>query len=142
MVDKIKDTVAAIKLTDDNDILGFFLGESPAQEGIESSIILYRPIYIIQKNHIFNEVPVTSYLTSMYFRYGSHVVHIPYSKIVTHDEASEFFSMFYKRSIGDLIAREENVHASYIKFFDKQDTKDLMSDTDSLLIPSTSEFLQ
>ena len=104
--------------------------------------MLYRPIYITQKNHLFNDVPVTSYLTSMYFRYGSNVVHIPYSKIVTHDEASDFFSMFYKRSIGDLIAREENVHGMYIDFFDRQDMKDAMKDTDSLLVPSTSDFSQ
>ncbi len=143
MEEKNKAVVIALKNKDGHDILGYYLGESTIDDGAhEPCIILYRPIYVHQSVQLIKNIPVTSYATSMYFRYGTQAVNIPYSHILCYDQASEFFTLFYTRSIGDLIAREENVNESYLKFFINKDIKEAMKNTDSLFVDHTTEFLQ
>lgn len=139
MEEKKKAIVVAIKNKDGNDILGYHLGDS--EYAGEPCMVLYRPIFIQQSVHLVDKIPVTTYATTMYFRYGNHAVNIPYASIECHDLASEFFTLFYSRSIGDLIAREEELHNRYMKFYVNNDIKEAMENTDSIFVDFKSQFI-
>ena len=141
MTSKNKATVIAIKLKDGNNILGWYCGESDSEE-YNPYVVLYRPIYIKAYSHFVGEKQITHYGTSSYFQYGSQMVSIPNSEIMCRDIASEFFSLFYAQSIGDIIATEDDVADSYLKFFEKRNTKEAMENTDSILVTHTTEFMQ
>lgn len=135
---------AAVKLKSGKDLLGFFCGNSDPDEelNVPPAIILYRPIEIKLVTYSLHGKPINSYLTDLFFTYGSELVAIPFSEILTHSEASDFFTLFYARSIGDLMANEHDLHDSYIKFFEDSDLRYIMKNTDSIHVESGSEFLQ
>lgn len=130
----------AIKMKDGTNLLGFYYGES--EDG--SRIVLHKPVTIKMMTYTLNGSikPIHAYNTDSYFRYGGSAVSIPYSEITTHDIASEFFTVFYVRSLSDLTYAEDVLNASYIKFFYDSDIRDAMGDTDSILVDNTSEYAQ
>jgi hypothetical protein len=142
MTEKTKHTVVALRTKDGADILGYYCGESDKSEMFGDSIILYRPIYVAPLTNIIKGTPLFTYSASLYFRYGSQVVHMPYSNILHHDIASEFFTSYYFETIGDLIAHDDHVAESHIKFYQRRAIKEIMQSTDSILVECTSEFSQ
>jgi hypothetical protein len=137
MTDK-KTIVMSVKMKDGTNILGFYFGES----NDESRIVLYKPIIIKLVTFSVANKPIRAYVTDPYFQYGSGVVSVPYSDISHHDIASEFFTTFYIRSSSDLMALEDELHDSYIKFFYESDVRKLMEDTDSIFVNVESEYTQ
>ena len=137
--DKKEAVVIAIKTKDGQDILGFYIGDS-GEETEERSMILYRPILINPTTYLVHGSQVHTYATSLYFQFGSGVSYIPYDNIVIKDVASEFFSSFYVRAVGELIAKSSMINDSYSKFYEKQDLSDIMENTDSMYFEQTSEF--
>lgn len=127
-------------MKDGTNILGFYFGES-GEEATEQRVILFRPVTIKLVTYSLNNKPIHAYLTDPYFQYGSNMVSIPYSDISHQDIASEFFSIFYIRSVSDLTSAEDELHASYIKFFYDSDVRKAMRNTDSILVPNESELL-
>lgn len=128
----------AIKMKDGTNLLGFYYGES--EDG--SRIVLHKPVTIRMVTYTLNSTPISTYNTEPYFRYGGSAVSIPYTEITHHDIASEFFTVFYVRSLSDLTYAEDVLNASYIKFFYENDIREAMGDTDSILVENTSEYAQ
>lgn len=129
----------ALKMKDGTNLLGAYYGESEDN----NRIVLYKPITINLSTLFFNSTPINSYTTNMFFQYGGDLVTIPYTDILHHDIASEFFEVFYSKSLSDLLYLEEEVlHKSYIKFFRDSDIRDAMRGTDSILIDNESKYIQ
>ena len=137
--DKKKIYVVCLKTTDGDDILGLYMGENDENE-LDPSIILYRPIYIKPVSYASNGMLVNTYATKHYFNYGSNVSNIPYSKILNRDLASDFFSVFYTKSIGELICEEEKINKSYTDLYEYQNLEIVMEETDSIYCEHISEY--
>ena len=133
--------VVTIRLKDGGDLLAYYCGQT---EEDEKSIILYRPIYIKQVAYRLksNPTPIFTYESDLYSVYGQATVIIPFSMISFYDIASEFYTMYYIRNIGSIIAREETIQEKYIKFLSHKDEQEAMEDTDSILVRVNSEYLQ
>lgn len=136
--------VITLKLKTGEDILGFYCGESDEDTGLEPSILLMRPIKVKQQVQQIQgtNIPVFSYMGDLYSLYGSPLTYIPYSLIVTRDVASDFFSLYYQRTLGNLLALEDRIQESYISSYDMQDVSAAMGDTDSIYVATISEFVQ
>lgn len=136
--------VVALRLKTGEDILGFFCGDSfPDEESKqEPAIILYQPILVKLATIVVHGIPVSAYVTDLYFNYGDAVVAIPFSAIVTRSEASKFFDTFYPRALGELLDKEYELQDSYLKFYHESDLRDIMSGTDSMYIDVATDHLQ
>lgn len=134
--------IVAIRTKDGADLLGFYCGESDKTELFEHSITLFKPIYISPMTSKIGNTTLHTYSASLYFRYGSGVVHMPYSHIRHHDLASPFFTKFYFENIGDVVAYEDNINTSHVKFYERRDIKEAMRGTDSILVESMSQYIQ
>jgi hypothetical protein len=136
--------VVAVRLKSGEDLLGFFCGDSFPEEDSkqESAILLYQPILIKLATFSVHGTPVNTYITDMYFTYGDPVVAIPFSATITRSEASEFFTLFYSRTLGELLDKENTLHESYLKFFNDSDLAEIMRNTDSVFVPTDVDFLQ
>ena len=136
--------VVTVRLKNGADILAYYCGVTEPTEHLEKGLMLYRPIYIKQVGYRIrgSETPVFSYETDLYSLYGPSIITIPLSEISFHDVASEFFTMYYGRNIGNIIAREDMIQEAYIKFMTEKDELEAMGDTDSMLIRIKSEYLQ
>jgi hypothetical protein len=137
MMDK-KTLVMAVKMKDGTNLLGFYYGES--EDG--SRIVLHKPITIKLVTYAVANKPIHAYTTDPYFQYGGSAVSLPYTDITHHDIASDFFTLFYIRSLSDLTYAEDVLAASYIKFFYDSDIRAAMSNTDSILVNCESEYAQ
>ena len=133
-----KQTVVALRLKDGSDILGFYCGECEKTELFEDSIILYRPIYISPHSNVINGVTLYTYSSSLYFRFGSQMIHMPYSNILHHDIASDFFTQLFFENIVDLMSHEDIINDAHSKFYERRAVKDAMKDTDSILLAASS----
>lgn len=136
--------VVALRLKSGEDVLGFFCGDSFPEEDTyqESAILLYQPMLIKLATYSVYNKPVEAYVTDLYFSYGDPVVAIPFSSIITRSEASEFFTLFYVRTLGQLLDKENTLQEKYLKFFETSDLADIMGETDSMYIETESEHLQ
>jgi hypothetical protein len=141
---KLPSIVLSLRTSLGEDILGYYCGETEKDDSFEKCVILYRPVKIKEQLYQYQKTGkiVTQYVTNLYLPFGSSMVYIPYSQILNRSEASVFFDIFYKKTLGELIATEEDAQAAYLKFWNDQDTADAMSDTDSILVTADSEYLQ
>lgn len=141
MDEKSKPIIVALK-TKEGDVLGFYLGESEETETTERGMILYRPVFIEPSTRFFNGKPIYSYDTTSYFEFGSQKVTIPYSRILHHDVASDFFTVFFLENIGEIIAKQDMVNEGYLKYYENRMMKEAMQDTDSVYVHTDVEFMQ
>jgi hypothetical protein len=135
--------VIYLKLKSGEDILGFYGGEMEAEAGMDASIIMMRPLKIKQivQRHPTG-LPVFSYTADLYSLYGTSITCIPHSNVLTRDIASEFFSVYYQRTLGDLLVMEERIQESYVKMWDREDVRTAMGETDSMYMDVECEYKQ
>jgi hypothetical protein len=134
--------VVTLKLKSGYDLLAFYGGEGEESDTIGRSIIVYRPIWIKEVMTSYKDQYVPKYLSDFYSNYGGPLVAIPYAHIITRDVASEFYSIYYQKVIGDLLVADEKLQASYRKYFTYLDEKEVMGSTDSFLVHQETEFVQ
>lgn len=134
--------VIAIKTSKDEDILGYYAGDSEETEVNKRCVIIYKPLCIRIISNVISGKAVAQYVTYPYFQYGGSLVTIPYDNILTKDVASEFFTMFYTRALGEYMVSEDEIHDRYTKLFEKRDFDEIMSETDSIFIDQKSEHKQ
>lgn len=140
MIDK--KIIIVLKTKSDEDVIGFYMGDLEKTDTSESAIMVYRPLCIKLIEKIVNNTVLHQYVTYPYFQYGSKVVTIPHSEIITKDKADPFFVTFYERALGQHIVKEDEIHSGYTKYFEKQDLAEIMEKTDSLYIEQPTEYKQ
>lgn len=136
--------VITLKLKSGEDLIGYYLGEEEESDINQKSVCIYRPIKIKQIHFTVDGYTSNgfNYASDLYSLYGSPMVLIPYSNILTRDVASPFFEIYYERSMGELLALEDKIQDNYIKAYQKQDLREVMKNTDSIYVEQETEHLQ
>jgi hypothetical protein len=126
--------VITLTLKGGENLLGYYCGEAEATAELQASVLIYRPITISEVVYLVNNSPVRSYHTNLYCPYGGSLITIPYSDVTHRDIASEFFTMFYPRTLGELLMKEEALQKSYIDLYEYQNDSVILENTDSILL--------
>lgn len=138
-----KQKIVTVKLKSGEDLIGLSGGIIEDDAHGETCLSLMRPIKI--KRHIrYTEsgYPVFSYVSDLYSLYGSVMTCIPMSIVASIDIASEFFSVYYNRTLGELLVIEERIQEVYIDMYENDDIKSAMEGTDSIYLKVESSYLQ
>lgn len=123
--------VLALKTKRGENILGFFCGEAENPFTKEPSFLLYRPIMVNHINYAQNGGKYHNYISDFYFPYGDRVVRFNQKDVISLDQASEFFSRYYKRVLGEHIVDEEKLQNRIDDMYENKDIAEILAERKS-----------
>jgi hypothetical protein len=136
------ETILAIKKNDGTNILGYYLEDDITKVG-EEFVVLYQPITVSSVTYSTNNTNIRTYMGNPYFMYGeTGIVTIPLKDVVHRDIASDFFKLYYVRTLDEILALEKATQDSYMEFYIKADIKNIMKNTDSIFVDISNEYKQ
>ena len=85
-----------------------------------------------------------NYEHNLYFPFGGTMVEILHDDIRNSEMASDFFSMYYTKVLGEHMVQEETLQKSIIEHYENKNTYDVMEEAGStgFLVKPELEFMQ
>lgn len=136
--------VLSIRTKYGENLLGYYVGDNVNKLSGAATVILYRPI-IVKYIEYHNQGKIfQNYEHAFYFPFGGPMVEILVSDIRHSDVATDFFSMYYAKILGEEIVNEERLQNRIIAFYEEMNVRDVMAEakSDSMYMKVVSEHLQ
>lgn len=143
MKDKKDSVVLSLRTKYGENLLGYYVGDSINKVSELPTVVLYRPIRINYIEYVNQGKMLQNYEHTFYFPFGGPLVEVLQADIINSDTASDFFSFYYAKILGEEIVNEERLQNRIISFYEHLEIRDILKEnnTDSFYIKPLTEYL-